>query len=105
MITPAKGEMAKGFGVMIQVKGKRIIILKIEDDDGIIHLINIKKALYVPELLSYLLSPQQWKHQAKINYPNPDGTWCANKARHCTIYWNRNATTVPSPGILQPMSP
>ena len=66
--------MAKGFGVMIQVKGKRIIILKIEDDDGIIHLINIKKALYVPELPSCLLSPKQWKHQANGNYPNPDGT-------------------------------
>ena len=37
--------MVKGVGGMEQVKGEGTIIWKIEYDDGVIHHINIKKAL------------------------------------------------------------
>ena len=52
--------MVKGFGVVVQVKGEGGIFLKIEDDDGIVHPITIKKSLYVYESPSYLLAPQKW---------------------------------------------
>ena len=52
--------MVKGFGGMLQVKGKGTIIWKIEGDDGVIHPINIKKALYVPDAPSCLIGPKQW---------------------------------------------
>ena len=48
-ITPVKGEILKVFGGMIQVKGEETIVWKIEDHDGIVHPIKIKKALYVSE--------------------------------------------------------
>ena len=47
------------------MKGEGTIVWKIEDDDGIMHSIKIKKALYVPEAPSFLLAPQQWEQQQK----------------------------------------
>ena len=40
--------MVKGFGEVFQVKGDGKILWKIEDDDGVVHPINIKKALNIP---------------------------------------------------------
>ena len=80
--------MVKGFGGMVQVKGEVTIIWKIEDDDGVIHTIYIKKTLCLHEASSYLLAPQQWAQQEKYIYTTPGGTWCTTKARHCTLYWN-----------------
>ena len=51
-IKPVKGKMVKGFGGVVQVMGDGTILWKIEDDDGVVHTINIKKALYVLEALS-----------------------------------------------------
>ena len=44
-ITPVKGKMVKDFVRVVQGKGEGAIICKIEDDDGIVHPIKIKKAL------------------------------------------------------------
>ena len=85
-MTPVKGKKFKGFGGVVQVKGEGAIVWKIEDDDGIVHPIKIKKALCVPETLSFLLVPQQWEQQDNENYPKPDGTWCTTKAHHCILY-------------------
>ena len=81
--------MVKGFGGVVQVKGERIIIWKIEDYYGVIYTINIKTALYAPEAPSFYLSLQQWSHQANENDPKPYSTWCATNAHDCTLYWNQ----------------
>ena len=73
------------------MKGEGKILWKIEDDDGVVHPIKIKKALYVPEDPSCLLAPQQWAHQENYNRPKADGTWCATKARHCILYWKQES--------------
>ena len=73
-ITPVKGKLVKGFGGVVQLKGEGTIVLRIEDDDRIVHPIKTKKALYVHEAMSYLLSQQDQAQQANNNYPNPDGT-------------------------------
>ena len=74
---------------MVQVKVEGTLLWEIEDDDGVVHPINIKKALYVPKVLSCLLAPQQWAQQANNYHQHPDGTWYATKARHCILYWNQ----------------
>ena len=51
--------------------------------------IKINKLLYVPKAPLCLMSQQQWEHQEKGNYPKSDGTWCATKARQCTLYWKQ----------------
>ena len=61
------------------------ILWKIEDEDGVVHPINIKKTLYIPEDLACLLAPQQWVQQANDNQPKPDDTWCATKAQYCIL--------------------
>ena len=67
--------MVKGFGGVVQEKGEGTILWNIEDDNGVVNPINIKKALYIPESRSCLLAPQQWARHANNNHPNPDSTW------------------------------
>ena len=71
------------------MKGEGAIVCEIEDDDGIVHPIKIKKALYVPEATSFLIASQQWAKQANDNYPKPENTWCSTKSRHCILYWKQ----------------
>ena len=42
----------------MDVKGRRMVIWKLEEDNGVVYKIKIKKKLYVPKLDYYLLSPQ-----------------------------------------------
>ena len=84
-IMPVKVKMVENFGGLVQVRGEGAIVWKIEDDDGIVHPIKIKKAPYVPEALECLLAPQQWAQKANNNCPKLDGTWCATRARHFII--------------------
>ena len=95
--------MVKGFGVLVQVKGEGTLMWKIEDDDGVIHPINIKKALYVPESPSCLLYPQNGhSRQTSITLSQTvHGAPLSPVTARCT--GTRNATAVPYPGILQPM--
>ena len=74
--------MFKGFGGVVKVKGEGTLVWKIEDDDGGIHTIKIKSSLYIPEVTSCFLAPQQWSQQENGNYTNPYGTWCSTKAHH-----------------------
>ena len=95
--TPVKGRTVKVFGWGVQVTGEGTLVLKIEDNDGVIHPIKINKFLYLPETPSCFLTPKQWAQQANDNYPKPSCTWCATKARHCTLYWHqeRFCCTIP----------
>ena len=70
----------------MEVKGEGNLIWKIEGYDGVIHTINIKQAIYIPQAPSCLLSPQQWAQQANENEPKHEGTWCDTKYRYCTLY-------------------
>ena len=56
--------MVKGFGGVVQVMGEGTILWKIEDGDGVVHTIKIKKELYVPEDPQCLMEPQQWPQKA-----------------------------------------
>ena len=89
-ITPVRGRRIKGFGgEHVAVVGEGTVEWKIEDDDGKTHRIKIKNTQYVPKASLCLLSPQHWAQQANDHYPKPDGTWCADKSKHCILYWNQ----------------
>jgi hypothetical protein len=56
-LKPNKSNHIAGInGRVIPVKGRGTVKWKIEDDDGVIHEIKIKNALYVPEMQMCLLS-------------------------------------------------
>ena len=92
--------MVKRFGGVIQVKGEGTIVLKIEDDDGIVHPIKIKKALYAPEALSCFLAPQKWSQQAKKTIRSLKGHTVPPRPATVSYIGNRNGTTIPSHGVL-----
>jgi hypothetical protein len=62
---------------------------KLEDDDGVIHEIKIKNALYIPEMQTCLLCPQHWSQNSNDHFPKWNGTWCASYADECVLYWNQ----------------
>ena len=86
-IIPVKGGNGEGFFRSGSSEGLGDNFCKIEDDEGIVHPIKIKKAFHVTEYPSCLIEPQKWAQQTNNNYPKPYGTWCATKARHYILYW------------------
>ncbi len=64
----------EGIKLGLDIKGKGIFKFKIEDDNGMMHEIEIPNSLYVPDLKRCLLSPQHWVQEAKDNYLRPKGT-------------------------------
>ena len=76
-------------GGVIPVKGRGTVKWKLEDDDGVIHEIKIKNALYVPEMQTCLLCPQHWSQNSNDHFPKRNGTWCASYADECVLYWNQ----------------
>jgi hypothetical protein len=76
-------------GRVIPVKGRGTVKWKLEDDDGVVHKIKIKNALYVPEMQMCLLCPQHWSQNSNDHFLKRNGTWCASYADECILYWNQ----------------
>eukprot|EP00978_Attheya_sp_CCMP212_P046714 scaffold407103_cov35-Attheya_sp.AAC.1 len=75
-VTPPKNRntsVAGMRGIIVATK-RGTIRWKIEDDDGKVHTINLKNALYAPSAPFRLLSPQHWSQQVDNNYPVRHGT-------------------------------
>ena len=98
--------IVKGAGGNLKVMGSGTLRWRIEDNDGKIHQIICKDAIYVPNLHTCLLSPQHWAQGLNGNLPRLDGTWCATYADRCvlewdqrknrrTIHFDRNSTNTP----------
>ena len=69
-IRSSKNLFVQGVGGKIQVKGYGTIKVRIQDDDGQTHDIQIHDVLYVPDSPTNLISPQQWSKSCD----NPAGT-------------------------------
>jgi hypothetical protein len=76
-------------GRVIPVKGRGNVKWKLEDDDGVVHKIKIKNALYVPEMQMCLLCAQHSSQNLNDHFPKWNGTWCASYADECILYWNQ----------------
>jgi hypothetical protein len=71
------------------IKGKGTIRWKIEDDNGIVHTIKLKNALYVPAFKTCLLCTQHWSQSMNNHFPTQNGTWQASYSNHIVLYWDQ----------------
>ena len=88
-LVPETDMIVKDAGGNLKVMGSGTLRWRIEDDDGKIHTIICKDAIFVPNLHTCLLSPQHWAQGLDDNSPKLDGTWCATYADRCVIEWNQ----------------
>jgi hypothetical protein len=75
------------------IKGKGTIRWKIEDDNGVVHTIKLKNALYVPAFKTCLLCAQHWSQSANDHFPTRNGTWQASYSDHIILYWDQRRFT------------
>ena len=75
---PFPHQYTKGISGQIFIKDQGIVWWNIEYDEGRVHTLKIKDALYVPESPIYIIFPQHWDHQAKDNFLAWRGTYIEN---------------------------
>jgi hypothetical protein len=87
------GGISKG----LVIQGKGTLVININDDNDKPHRIKIPNSLYLPGLKMCLLSPQHWVHEARDNYPLPNGTRMENNAHSCKLLWGQGlfSKTIP----------
>jgi hypothetical protein len=87
------GGISKG----LAIKGKGMLVININDDNGKPHQIKIPNSLYLPGLKMCLLSPQHWAQEAGDNYPLPNGMRMENNAHSCKLFWGQGlfSKTIP----------
>ena len=73
-IIPTSNTILRGEGGNLKVRGFGIMQWKITDNNKQEHNILIKECLFVPDMYSYLLSPQHWDQQASNNFSIKRGT-------------------------------
>ena len=89
------GPISECSGSLTGISGKLKIIgtgkirWKIEDDQGKVHAITIRDALYVPDADLRLLSPQHWSQSVKDHKPQRNGTWSATYHDKVILFWNQ----------------
>jgi hypothetical protein len=70
--------------------GQGTLKFNITNNDGKAHTIRIPNSLYVPNLKSFLLSPQHWAQEA-----GDEQTWMGNYRDNCVLNWRGGKKTVP----------
>ena len=75
---PLLHQHIKGISGHISIKVQCTIRWNIEYDEGRVHTLDIKDALYVPESPLSTICPQHWDQQAKDNLPTQRGKYMAN---------------------------
>ncbi len=85
------GEVGEVEGIKagLDIKGTGTFKLKIKDNNGMTHKIEILNSLYVPELKRCLLSPQHWVQEAKDSYPRPKDTRMSQDDECYYVYWGQ----------------
>jgi hypothetical protein len=87
--------IVQGINDGLEIKGKRTIKFKIEDNSRRMHKIKIPNSLYLPGLERCLLLPQHWVQEAGDKHPLPEGTWCKNTATHNILFIESAGVRVP----------
>jgi hypothetical protein len=72
------------------IKGKGTIRWKIEDDNGMVHTIKLKNALYILAFKTCLLCTQHWSQSMNDHFPTQNRTWQASYSDHIIVYWDRH---------------
>ena len=74
----------KGIGGKTKAEGYGTIKLRITDDDGELHDLEIHDVLYVPASPANLISPQRWSKTCH----NPSGTGEITVGDHTLLFWD-----------------
>jgi hypothetical protein len=72
------------------IKGKGTIRWKNEDDNGMVHTIKLKNALYVLEFKTCLLCTQHWSQSMNNHFLTRNRTWQASYSDHIILYWDQH---------------
>lgn len=71
-----------GIGGGLQIRGKGTLQIKIEDDEGRIHLLKIPDSCHIPGLPMVLISPQHWERTA-------GPAKAIQEVNRCIVKWGR----------------
>ena len=90
LVLVAEPDMSlKGAGGNLKVMGSGTLRWRIENDDGKIHTIIEKYAIYVPKLHTCLISHQYRAQGLNYNTPDLDGTLGVTFSDRCVLEWNQ----------------
>ena len=69
----------------------------LEDNNGLVHVMVITSAYFIPEASTRILSPQHLAQQADDHYPSEEGTGAITTSKNMTLFWSqqRFSKTVP----------
>ena len=65
----------------------------VEDDSGLVHIMVIKGAYLIPEVATWILSPQHLAKQADDHYPKEEGTGASTTSKHIMLFWSQRRFT------------
>ena len=68
-----------------------------EDNNGLVHVMVITGAYFIPEASTRILSPQHLAQQADNHYPSEEGTGALTTSKSIMIFWSQRhfSKTVP----------
>ena len=98
-IEPLKQVDRKVKGIKGHAKATHRGTLKwhIEDDHGLVHVMVIKGAYLIPDMVTRILSPQHLAQRVDDHYPMAEGTGALTTSKSITLFWAQRcfAKTVP----------
>ena len=65
----------------------------LEDNNGLVHVMVIKGAYFIPEAATRILSPQHLTQQADDHYPYKEGTGALTTSKNITLFWSQRCFT------------
>ena len=98
-IKPPKCVDRKVRGIKGHTKATHHGMLKwhVEDDIGLVHVMVIKGAYFIPDTATRILSLQHLAQQADDHYPKEEGTGALTTSKNIMLFWSQRhfAKTVP----------
>ena len=98
-IEPPKCVDCKVKGIKGHAKGTHRGTIKwhLKDNSGLVHVMVITGAYFIPEAATRILSPQHLPQQADDHYPSEEGTGALTTSKNITLFWSQRcfSKTVP----------
>ena len=83
-------ENARGWGGKISIASIGTLAINIDDENGWIHLVQIPKSIYMPNLPTTLICPQHCAQQDMTSHPwSPEGIVCYMMAKAMVLKWDQ----------------
>ena len=61
----------------------------VEDDTGLVHVMVIRGAYFIPDAATRILSPQHLAQQADDHYPREEGTGALTTSKNIALFWSQ----------------